>query len=959
MLWSIRHLANRFFKVALCGDICKTYRCVKMANPDNQLQCILWRDDPSEEIRIYKLDTVTYGTRPAAFLAIRAMHQLTFDEEEAFPIGAKIIRSDFYVDDLISGGDTIEEVMQMKQQVKQLLRRGDFPIRKWCSNEAVVLKDEDEQDCEQFLKFHDGTDVTKALGLVWDPISDQFLFSFTPISNSGKITKRSILSVIARFYDPLGLISPVITSLKVFMQALWKEKLDWDESLPQSLHCTWLDLCSQLSIVSSLRFPRFVLAMQVRVQLHAFCDASLSAYGACLYTRIEDQGVIKTHLLCSKSRVTPLKSLTVPKLELSAALLLAELVSNILENSQLSYECHCWSDSMIVLSWLRSFPGNFNIFVSNRVAQIQSLTSGMTRHHVPTDLNLADILSRGCAPKELLNNFLWANGPAFLRTDSSHWPGNMDFLTDLPERRRRVLVTSPRIDATFDCKFQNSFGKLQRVFAYVYKFCQLNAKRSVPSTGSLTVDDVKCGTLLLIRHIQQVYFATEYKLLKENKQLPSSSNLLSLNPFVDDFGALRVGGRLHYSNLDFEAKHPLLLPKQHPVTNALIEFYHRKLLHAGPQSLLASIRQQYWPIGGRKTVAKIVNKCINCYRLKPRVLQQIMSFLPKDRVRPSRTFHTTGIDYCGPFHYKHTVRNRPPVKCYVCIFVCFATKATHLELVQDLSTQSFIAALKRFISIRGKPSTIWSDNATNFVGAKNELEELRKLFFNQNHNNAIAEACIENHIDWKFIPPRSPHFGGLWEAAVKSAKLHFYRTVGISILTFDELRTLVCEISAIVNSHPLCPITENPHDLDVLTPAHFLIGGPLVAITEPNVTHLNMNCLSRWQRICQMQQIFWQKWSTSYLSLLQERSKWRTATPNVQQGAMVLLKDDNLPPLKWTLGRIERSFTGDDGYVRAAIIRTASGLVKRAITKIAVLPIESDMVESLRLPMGGVCSQQQ
>ncbi|XP_036320543.1 uncharacterized protein LOC118735054 [Rhagoletis pomonella] len=479
------------------------YRCVKMANPDNQLQCILWRDDPSEEIRIYKLDTVTYGTRPAAFLAIRAMHQLTFDEEEAFPIGAKIIRRDFYVDDLISGGDTIEEVMQMKQQVKQLLRRGDFPIRKWCSNEAVVLKDEDGQDCEQFLKFHDGTDVTKALGLVWDPISDQFLFSFTPISNLGKITKRSILSVIARFYDPLGLISPVITSLKVFMQALWKEKLNWDESLPQSLHCTWLDLCSQLSIVSSLRFPRFVLAMQVRVQLHAFCDASLSAYGACLYTRIEDQGVIKTHLLCSKSRVTPLKSLTVPKLELSAALLLAELVSNILENSQLSYDCHCWSDSMMVLSWLRSFPGNFNIFVSNRVAQIQSLTSGMTWHHVPTDLSPADILSRGCAPKELLNNFLWANGPAFLRTDSSHWPGNMDFLTDLPERRRRVLVTSPRIDATFDCEFQNSFGKLQRVFAYVYKFCQLNAKRSVPSTGSLTVDDVKCGTLLLIRHIQQ------------------------------------------------------------------------------------------------------------------------------------------------------------------------------------------------------------------------------------------------------------------------------------------------------------------------------------------------------------------------------------------------------------------------------------------------------------------------
>ncbi|XP_053964234.1 uncharacterized protein LOC128867164 [Anastrepha ludens] len=944
------------FKVALLGDICKMYRCIKMSSPDDQLQCILWRDDPSEQIETYKLNTVTYGTRPAAFLAIRAMHQLTFDEEESFPVGAKIIRRDFYVDDLISGGDSIEEVIQMKQEIRQLLLRGGFPIRKWCSNEVDVLKDEDESNCEKFIKFHDGTDVTKALGLVWERISDNFLFSFTPILNSQKITKRSILSVIARFYDPLGLICPVITKLKIFMQALWKEKLVWDESLPQSLQSIWLDLCGQLSFVSNLHFPRYVLALQARVQIHAFCDASLSAYGACVYTRVEKHGVNKIHLLCSKSRVAPLKSITVPKLELSAALLLAELVSNILENSQLSYECHCWSDSMVVLSWLRSAPSNFNIFVSNRVAKIQSLTSGMTWHHVPTELNPADILSRGCTPKELLNNTLWANGPSFLQFDSAHWPSNMDFLSNLPERRRHVLIAATQMDETYGCKFQNSFSKLQRVFAYVYKFCHIKSKRTLPSAGFLTVDDIKGGTLLLIRHIQQVHFASEYKILKENKQLPSCNHLLSLNPFIDDFGSLRVGGRLYNSNLEFEAKHPRLLPKQHPVTSALIEFYHRKLLHAGPQSLLASIRQQFWPIGGRKTVSKIINKCLRCFRLKPRVLQQIMGQLPTDLVSP---FNTTGVDYCGPLQYKCEGGNRPPVKCYVCIFVCFSTKACHLELVQDLSTSSFIAALKRFISIRGKPSTIWSDNATNFLGAKNELEELRKLFADQNHNRAVAEACIENQIDWKFIPPRSPHFGGLWEAAVKSAKLHFYRTVGVSILTFDELRTLICEISAILNSRPLCPITENPDDLDVLTPAHFLIGGSFTAIEEPIVTHLNMNRLSRWQRICQMQQIFWQRWSTAYLSLLQERCKWRNPMANIQQGAMVLLKDDNQPPLKWSLGRVEHTFSGADGYVRAAIIKTANGPVKRAITKIAALPVETDLVESLHLPTGGVCMQQE
>lgn len=239
-----------------------------------------------------------------------------------------------------------------------------------------------------------------------------------------------------------------------------------------------------------------------------------------------------------------------------------------------------------------------------------------------------------------------------------------------------------------------------------------------------------------------------------------------------------------------------------------------------------------------------------------------MGSLPEDRVRPNRAFLTTGVDFCGPFFYKSEVRNRPPIKTYVCIFICFSTKATHLELVQDLSTSSFLSALKRFISIRGKPKTIWSDNATNFVGANNKLSELRQMFFDQGSFVQIHQLCLEEEINWKFIPPRSPHFGGLWEAAVKAAKYHFYRTVGLSTLTFDELRTLVCQISAILNSRPLCQISENPDDLEVLTPAHFLVGAPLTTYLEPDITDVNLNRLSRWQRVCFMQQIFWKNGAT-------------------------------------------------------------------------------------------------
>ncbi|XP_043064098.1 uncharacterized protein LOC122320088 [Drosophila ficusphila] len=671
-------LRFRFFKVALCGDICKMYRCVRVTSPDNYLQSILWRDNPNQQVKAYTLDTVTYGTKPAAFLAIRAMQQLSYDEEAEFPLAAKIVRRDFYVDDLISGGDSIEEAAQIREQVKELLSKGHFPIRKWCSNEAAALEGEPEIDREKTLRFHDGTDVLKPLGLYWDAKSDHLLFSLSGTMTESGATKRSILSAVAKFYDPLGLIAPIVTKLKIFLQILWKDKLDWDESLPQSLHSSWLEHMKQMSAVNHLKFPRFVMQPNSSLEIHAFCDASLAA-----------------------------------------------------------------------------------------IAQIQDRTKGMTWRHVPTHWNPADILSRGCSPLELLESNLWREGPPFLRSDSSCWPNIAPIVDDLPERRRMVLVVTEKQDISFDCKFQNSFGKLQRVFGYIYRFWLLKFQNQRRRKGPLTVDDVKGGTHLLIKGIQRVSFAEDYKALRKNKQVASNSKLSSLHPILDDSGLIRVGGRLQNSLLDYDARHPILLPKDHPVTQAIVAHFHHKFLHAGPQSLLAALRQRFWPIGGRKTVAAI--------------------------------------------------------------------------LVEDLSTASFLAALKRFTSIRGKPNTIWSDNATNFVGAKNELQELREIFLADPPNIELRNDLLSNGINWQFIPPA---------------------------------RLILVAFSAMLNSRPLCPISENPSDLEVLTPGHFLIGTAFNAIDEPDITHLNINRLSRWQRVCQMQQAIWHKWSTAYLSLLQERT-WR------------------------------------------------------------------------------------
>ncbi|XP_072375598.1 uncharacterized protein [Diabrotica undecimpunctata] len=272
------------------------------------------------------------------------------------------------------------------------------------------------------------------------------------------------------------------------------------------------------------------------------------------------------------------------------------------------------------------------------------------------------------------------------------------------------------------------------------------------------------------------------------------------------------------------------------------------------------------------------------------------------------------------------------------LFVCFAVKAVHIELVSDLSTDTFLLALKRFISRRGKPQQIYSDNGTNFVGANHELQALSKFLIS--NQNKILELCSSENINWHFIPAHSPHFGGLWEAGIKSSKNHLKRVVGNNILTFEELSTVFAQIEAILNSRPLSPLSSDPNDENPLTPAHFLIGKPLIATPEPDITDLPTGRLSRFQLLEQMRQNFWRRWSKEYISELQQRVKWKKTQRTLSQGSIVIVKEDNINPLKWRLGRVLELHPGKDGICRVASIRTATGVIRRAFSKICPLPIQ-------------------
>lgn len=938
-------LRFRKHNYVLSADVVKMYRQVLIADEQRNFQKILWRFDSESEVMVYVLNTITYGLASSAFLAIRSLQEIAHRHRNEYPHIADVILHDFYVDDLLTGAETVDELRQLKESITELLYSYGFPLRKWSSNDRSFLLDSNTST----LCIGDEAQG-KTLGLLWNPVDDCLLYSINTFFPNSKITKRLILSSTAQIFDPLGLLSPVTIRAKIILQELWKIKLSWDESLPSDLHTAWTNYHSQLQHLNTVRIPRQSFCPNaVSTELHGFCDASQAAYGACVYIRCRDMlGNYTCNLYCAKTRVAPLKLLTIPRLELSGALLLAELVDKVVSTGS-HFECiSYWCDSMICISWIHSSPHLLKTFVANRVAQIQAISNPKAWNYVNTQDNPADLLSRGLAPLELINSNLWFHGPSWLIRHHSYWPShetNRSILTvsELPEVRNNPVALI-NTSGNFLCHIltfiesRSSILKLQRIFAYFFRFIHNLKQGDRPKRqGSLSTNELNESLYFLIHIVQRQHFSDDYRQLSHSKPLNKRSKLLSLNPFYDETNkVIRVGGRLEHSQFDFQKKHPIVLPSNSHITVIIVRDEHLRLLHAGPQALLASIRDKFWPLSGRNLVKKIIHDCVRCFRCKARAQEYIMSNLPSTRVSQFRPFSVSGVDYAGPFQLRDRKGRYFKIsKTYIALFVCFATKALHLEAVSDLTSECFLACLRRFMSRRGKCTEIHSDNGTTFVGANNDM----KIFFDS-HKNEITDNLANEGVQWKFITPNAPHFGGIWEAGVKSTKYHLKRVIGNAILTFEEFATVLCQIEACLNSRPLCPISTDPSDDNPLTPAHFLIGTSLTALPEPNLINLTENRITRYQRLQQIIQHFWSRWSKEYISQLQVRVKWKTQHPQLMKiGTLVLIKEDGLPPLKWKLGRIIQMHQSPDKVIRSVTIRTSTGELKRPVVKICVLPI--------------------
>ncbi|XP_043484671.1 uncharacterized protein LOC122512723 [Leptopilina heterotoma] len=445
----------------------------------------------------------------------------------------------------------------------------------------------------------------------------------------------------------------------------------------------------------------------------------------------------------------------------------------------------------------------------------------------------------------------------------------------------------------------------------------------------------------MIKNLQREKFPEEVRALSLNKPVPKSSKVARLSPVMKD-GVLRVGGRLQHADIDKNQMHPILIPKLHPVTALLIRDAHINMKHVGINATLYNLRQNYWIVDVRVAVSQVVTSCVTCRRVKPKEVAYVMGNLPKVRVSAARPFERVGVDYCGHFFIKEKrSRNRAKLKVYAAVFVCMATKAFHIKLVENLTTEAFLGCLRRFFARRGKAKALYSDNGTNFVGANNDLKDLHDFLNLEKGNVKIQRELSNELIEWNFNLPRTPHFGGLWEAAVKALKHHLRRVVGDTLLSYENLNTLMCEIEALLNSRPLTPMSSDSADLNVLTPGHFLIGQSLLTIPSTDLSTVPINRLSVWQHIQKIKGDLWKRWTKEYLSELNSKSKWIAGEENIKVGTLVTIRDDNSPPMRWCMGRIVETIPGDDGIVRVVKVRTVNGIIERGVKRIAPLPVEN------------------
>ena len=972
-------LRFRQLKVALVGDIAKAFLNIKVNENDRNCLRFLWLKDitaKEPEVIVLRFNRVVFGVNSSPFLlnAVLRYHLSSFQDVD--PEFVENMCKSFYVDDLVVSSSNTTEAYSLYCKAKERMLQGGFSLRKWKTNDCelrqMIMKNEKvestivaetQKEEESFAKetlgpAQESGGKTKVLGIIWDNSQDILEFDLMKMATNIKAstpTKRGVLSTLAMSFDPLGLISPIGVHAKILFQELCIGKLDWDDPIPEDKVAKWEDWISGLSQVKTMTVPRCVQDQIegeiLSYQLHGFADASKKAYCAAVYLVYTTTKGMFSKLLCSKVRVAPLKELSIPRLELLSARILANLISNVQKalHSQTKIDkIRCWLDSKTALFWIFN-QGEWKQWVQFRVAEILRLTEKATWGHVGGKENPADIGSRGTTALFLANSKLWWEGPEWLRKGEREWPTSLLIREsgEVAEERRKACVLSviteekkARVSNAIDIngKF-NSLGRLLNVTAWVMRFI-INVKQKREGKEMkkerLQVEDIIEAEKLWIKDAQMTLREeTGYEKMRDNLGI------------IERNGILVCHGRLQHANLQEDSKYPIILPKEHKFAQLIVLECHKRVHHMKVRATLAELRSRFWITRGRQFVKKIIKPCYYCRLQDGKPFNApATSALPEFRVTEAPPFSTTGMDFAGPLYVKG--KGGEMSKMYIALFSCFITRAIHLELVTDLTSVTFINCLRRFCARRGTPIRIVSDNAKTFKATCSFLDKAWREV-------EVGDFLNSKRIIWKFNLDRAPWWGGAFERMVGIVKRCLRKVLGNARLNQDEMSTVLVEVECTVNSRPLTYSYEEL-EAQVLTPSHLLLGRRLSPISDYISCEVDIdensnfdNLSKRFLYLMKKLSHFWKRWHNEYLLGLREVHKLQKNKGNmIKEGDIVLLQDENNPKRNtWKMAIVEKLVKGADSEIRGAKVRKAtckgkSEVLSRPIQKLFPLEIQSE-----------------
>ena len=960
----------RRHEVTVSADIKGFFHQVYVYEKDKYLFQFYWYVDADlREPKLCYIKVHTFGAKSSPTVSTYVLrHHATLHKDEISPETLEAIMEMFYVDDFLGSYEKEDTARKVRVELTELLKKGGFELVKWNSNRPKVLESGEERDEDKEIKETDPQTETieKVLGVKYSFGKDKFFFEAKKEKLNVEVkTKRGMLKALASMYDPLGIVSPYILEGKLLLSGVMKDKkLGWDNLIGKDTKKNFEKFLKGVEALSQYTIDRWLnveITKGVVPTLQVFCDSSKVAYGFVFYRRVQAEETVVIRFLFAKSRLIPANAEktrhheSIPRFELTAAKAASDMYEEICKEAGEEYgKVYFWSDSKTTLNWIRNRSIRPDTFMQNRISVIRAKTNIEDWHFVPTKENPADHSSRGIKATDTETWDIFLNGPLFLR--SPDWVPPDKTLTEEETAGEEEVTINAVVEKIEEKSWveeiterRETWARKIRLLARVRRCARKwKTKKNAGRNGKipeLKNEELREAEQIIIRDIQERHFNPELKVLRREKiYSPRSrkemslktSRLRKLNIFLDKDNIARAGTRLvDYEKMSYNSRCPIVLPKEDKAVSAIIQQTHTMHGHMGANFTRNALRKKFAILDDGQATKKVIHRCVQCQKNFKQPVNQQMGELPEERISPGYAFECSGADVFGPFEIRGGKKGKEKLKKYCLIFTCLKTRGVHFEPIDSISAPALINALIRFTARRPGVKKIFSDCGRNFVGAEKLIEEALKA----------ADQKTGHEIEWVQIAPKAPFRGGIWERLIKETKKILVSLLGKEDANNDIFITVIAQAEAILNNRPLTHVSEDPSDLEALTPASLMHPGteqwenPVLSRMEPweskEMRHMH-------QKSINLIRGFWRRWSSEYLNTLRHRQKWTKNEKDVETDQLVLMVDECKQRKDWKLGRVvEAEKSERDGKVRTVKVRTANGrTVRRATGKVVALELE-------------------